>query len=430
MKLQNAKGTRDFSPQDKILRENVVDTLKSIFKLYGYNPIETPILERFEILSAKYAGGDEILKETFSLVDQGKRKLGLRYDLTVPFARYVGMNPTMKLPFKRYQIGRVFRDGPIKLGRYREFWQCDVDVVGSKTMMAEAELLAIAERFFSEIGLGVTIRVNNRKLLDALIDYAAISKNKDDVILSLDKLEKIGRANVKKELASKGVTEKSTEKMLDFFDSMDNEDNLSRLEYIKKTLGANEGTAEIESLLELTEKLELKNVRLDISLARGLSYYTGTVYEVFLDSEKFTSAIAAGGRYDNMVSEFLNSKQEYPCVGISFGLEGIIDILKMDPKEQKKSVVDFFIVPIGTPKDSLKIAQELRSKDLNVDLDIIGRGISKNLDFANKFNIPFVLFIGENELQEDKIKLKNMKTGKEQFLKRNGLAKELKKLQE
>jgi histidyl-tRNA synthetase len=429
MKLMNAKGTRDFLPEDKIIREEVVDRLKTIFKLYGYNPIETPIIERSDILAAKYAGGAEILKESFTLKDQGKRDLMLRYDLTVPFSRFVGMNPNLKMPFKRYQIGRVFRDGPIKLGRYREFWQCDVDVVGSKTMMAEAELLAIADRFFREIGFTVTIKVNNRKVLNSILATCGVTSQQDDVILSLDKLAKIGREGVQKELKEKKIKSKDAGKILDFFEQCTSLKTKERIAFLEKELQDSEGISEVKELFSLIDSLQLNNVVFDVSLARGLSYYTGTVYEVFLNDKKFTSAIAGGGRYDSMISNFLGTKMAFPAVGISFGLEGIIDIMRMSKQDAKKTVVDFYIVPIGnTQREALSIAQQLRENNINVDLDIVGKGISKNLDFANKYGIPFVIFIGDNELKQGKIKVKNMAKGTEKIVSLKKLASELKKL--
>jgi len=178
MKLMNARGVRDFPPEEKILRNRVMDSLRYAFERYGFVPLETPIIEREEVLASKYAGGDEILKEMFRFTDQGKRKLALRYDLTVPFARYVGMNPTMKMPLKRYAMGRVFRDGPIKLGRYREFWQCDADIVGAKSMLADAECIKIAQLFFKSVGFDVKIEVNNRKLIDGILEAAGVPSDK------------------------------------------------------------------------------------------------------------------------------------------------------------------------------------------------------------------------------------------------------------
>jgi len=191
MNLERAKGTKDYPPEEKIARQEVIDKLRAIFELYGFSPLETPIIERFDVLSAKYAGGAEILKETFKFKDQGDRELGLRYDLTVPLARFIGMNPNLKMPFKRYQMGQVFRDGPIKTGRQREFWQCDVDTVGTKNMIADAEFIKIAQRFFEAIGLNVIIEINNRKLLDGLLEDLKIPEDKkNDVIIAIDKLKK------------------------------------------------------------------------------------------------------------------------------------------------------------------------------------------------------------------------------------------------
>ncbi|MBD3260030.1 histidine--tRNA ligase, partial [Candidatus Woesearchaeota archaeon] len=170
------RGTKDVPPEKKILKQEIVDKLKRIFELFGYSPLETPCIERFNVLASKYAGGEEILKETFNFKDQGGRELGLRYDLTVPFCRFVGMNKTLKMPFKRYQIGRVFRDGPIKAGRMREFWQCDVDVVGTRSMLADAECIAIAQAVFEELGLDVIVRFSTRKILNSLMRYAGVKK--------------------------------------------------------------------------------------------------------------------------------------------------------------------------------------------------------------------------------------------------------------
>src|SRR3989344_1377918 len=197
--MELPKGTRDFMPEDKIVRDDIGKALKKNFELFGYNPLETPALEMYETLASKYAGGGEILKETYSLKDNADRKLGLRYDLTVPFARVIAMNPGLKMPFKRYQIDKVWRDGPVQLGRYREFTQCDADIVGCSDMTADAELAAIIKNAFEKLGLDIVIRVNNIKLLNGIIEYADVPKSKcTDVILTIDKLEKFGEAAVKK----------------------------------------------------------------------------------------------------------------------------------------------------------------------------------------------------------------------------------------
>ncbi|MBW3022156.1 histidine--tRNA ligase [Candidatus Woesearchaeota archaeon] len=411
MKLQRAKGTRDFPPEEKILRNYVVDTLRRVFELYGFPPMETPIIERFDVLAAKYAGGAEILKEMFQLTDQGGRKLGLRYDLTVPFSRYVGMNPTMKMPFKRYAIGRVFRDGPIKLGRYREFWQCDCDVVGCKNMTAEVELINIALTAFERLGLNVRLEVNNRKLLDALLDALGISDNKKiDVILTIDKLKKIPRTELVKELKEKGL--KNPDKLLNVFEVKGS--NKEKIENIKKII--KEDSDCLKELEEIFALVKSKKVEFNPALARGLAYYTGTVFEVFMNNSDFTSSLMGGGRFDNMIADFLGTKKEFPAVGISFGVEPISEMLKLKKKRDERSVTKVFVIPIGTKKESMNIAAELRAQGINTEIDIMDRGISKNLDYANYYKIPFVVFAGEEELKKKKVKLKNMDTGEEKFL--------------
>ncbi|MBN1645155.1 ATP phosphoribosyltransferase regulatory subunit, partial [Candidatus Woesearchaeota archaeon] len=225
MKLERAKGTRDFSPEEKIVRNNVVSKLAKVFEKYGYSPFETPIIERYDVLAAKEGAGQEadVMKEVFKLKDQGQRELGLRFELTLSLARYIGMNPNTKMPFKRYEIGPVFRDGPIKLGRYRQFWQCDVDVIGSKNMIADAELLMLTLDCFKELGLDAYLQINNRKILKGIVEYAGIeSKKTDSVIISLDKLEKYGKSEVMKELKEKGISNEQTNKLINAMNTKGN----------------------------------------------------------------------------------------------------------------------------------------------------------------------------------------------------------------
>ena len=395
MKLELAKGVRDLGPRDQIVREEIISKLKSVFVKYGFNPLETPILERLSTLVSKYAGGDEISKEIFKLKDQGDRDLGLRYDLTVPFSRVIAMNPRLKMPFKRYQIGRVFRDGPVKLGRAREFWQCDVDIVGSKGMLADAEMVAIASEAFKRLGIKVVIKINSRKVLDAVMVEAGVSKGKmESAILTLDKLEKIGEKGVLAEYKEKGIDGKKV------------------LKIVKSgKLKNNEGLEELKQVEKYLKSFGVKNYKIDYTLARGLSYYTGTVFEAVC--KDLDSSLAGGGRYDNMIGGFIG-KGEYPAVGISFGLEPIFEVLK--EKESKKTVVDLYVIPIGTLDKSLKVLSELREKGIKCDIDFNGRNVSKNLKYANKMDIPYVLIIGEDEIKSKKFSLKDMKSGKEEKL--------------
>lgn len=411
MKLQTARGVRDYKPEEKVLRQEIVETLKSVFELYGYVPIETPIIERYDVLSAKFAAGEEsdALKETFRFKDQGKRELGLRYDLTVPFARFVGMNPTLKMPFKRYQIGRVYRDGPIKSGRYREFWQCDFDVVGTSSMLADAEIITATLEALKKLGLNTYMRVSNRKLLNGILEYAGVKEEeRETAIITIDKLDKFGVDLVKKELKEKGVDEEAVEKIMNVFAD---KNDLKKLKVIISSKEGLEGIKELEELFNYISVMETKNVELDVSLARGLVYYTGTVFEAMLRGIK--ESIAGGGRFDDLIGRFTETG-EYPAVGISFGFERIFDELKITKK--KKTITKVYIIPIKTTEQSLKIAQQLRKVGINTDIDLVQRGPSKNLDYADKLKIPYVVFVGEKELEQEKVKLRDMKSGKEQFL--------------
>lgn len=413
MTLQLPKGTRDFKPEEAIVRNKILNTLKRVFELYGYSPLETPIFEKYEILASKYAGGSEILKETFKFKDQGQRELGLRYDLTVPLARFIGMNSSTKMPFKRYHVGEVFRDGPVEKARYRQFTQCDVDIVGIKTMSADAEIIALIKRAFKELGMMPIIKINNRKLLNDLLLAAGIDKSKiEDAILAIDKLDKFGLEAVKKELKCKKIDDKTISKIIQIINIKGS--NKEKIDKIKKAIKNSDGINEIGELLYLLGILNV-DAELDVSLARGLAYYTSTVIEIYLKNSNVKSAVCGGGRYDNMIGSFLG-KENYPAVGISFGLDRIYDAYSEKKEMRQKTVTKVYIAPINTFKESLKIAEELRNENIEVDIDLAGKGPSKNLEYANKLGIPFVLFIGEEELKQGKVKLKDMTSGKEQLM--------------
>jgi len=410
MKLQLPKGTRDIAQGSAIIRGKIVDTLKEVFELYGFSPLETPLFERYEILASKYAGGAEILKESFKFTDQGKRELGLRYDLTVPMCRFIAMNPNMKLPFKRYAVGEVFRDGPVEKARYRQFTQCDVDVVGSSSMNTDAEIIMLVSRVFKKLDLDAGIRFNNRALLNELLDSALVKKEDlDTVILSIDKLEKFGMGSVKRELKDKKIDDDIIEKIEKIL--LIEGDNDKKISEIKKLVPDSKGIVEIEKLIFILKKNGV-SAKFDVSLARGLSYYTGTVVEVFLNNSSVKSAVCAGGRYDDIIGSFIG-RGSFPAVGISFGLDRIYDAYMENNNDNRKSTAKVYIVPINTLEDSIKIAEELRNENISVDLDLNGKSPSKNLKYADSLGIPYVIFIGEEELKQGKVKLKNMISGGE-----------------
>ncbi|MAG16239.1 histidine--tRNA ligase [Candidatus Woesearchaeota archaeon] len=412
MEMKNARGTRDISGEDAILRKQIVGTLKSVFELYGYNPLETPSLEQYETLVSKYAGGEEILKEVFKLSDQGKRDLALRYDLTVPLARFVATNPTLKMPYKRYAVGNVYRDGPLKMGRYREFTQCDVDVVGNSNMTADAEMVKIALTAFEKLELNVITKVNNRKILDAVLEKAGIKDESfETVILSIDKLEKFGKEAVEKELARKGISDAVTSKLMEYISIQGT--NKEKIEQLKKII--NEeciGLDEIEEVLKFSGN---KNVEFEVSLARGLTYYTGTVFEVFLKNSEIKSSLAAGGRYDRMIGQFAQNR-EYPAVGISFGLDVIGDSIKLEGEERgAKTVVKALVISIKEDKNALEIVEKLRNENINCDADYTGK-VGKAIEYADTYGISYVIFVGKKEAKAGKVKLRDMDSGKEQLL--------------
>jgi len=436
MELQFPKGMRDINPEDKILRGTITKELIKIFEVYGFNPIETPIVERFDVLSNKFGAGDssDAMRETFKLEDQGNRKLGLRFDLTVPLARYIAMNPNIKLPFKRYQIGEVFRDGPIKLGRYREFWQCDVDSVGSRNMLADAELIKLALDVFKKLKLNAYMEINNRKLLESLMLNAGVKRSKmQDTVIIIDKLQKIGLTGVKEELSkiSDEKTIKEIEKILKIEGTP--QQIFDQLEPLIKGADGREGIEELKKLFSYFNKKQKEMIKLNLSLARGFRYYTGTIFEGFLNDSQVTSSICGGGRYDNMIADYAGSG-EYPSVGISFGLDVIAEALKIENPDQIKTKVKLYVIPIKTTKEviqkatseSIKIIDKLRKENIPVDMDITSRAISKNLDYVDKLKIPYALIIGKKEINQHKYNLRNMKTGKEKLVSYEDLLRKLK----
>jgi len=418
--LQLAKGVRDFLPEKKIAREKIVTILKNVFEIFGYSPIETPILERFSLFSYKYIQGEEsdVLKEAFKLQDNGKRKLILRTELTPSLARFIGMNQNLKMPFKRYQIGQVFRDGPIKLGRYREFWQCDVDVVGIKNEIIDAEIIELALEVFKKLNLEIEIKINSRKILNAILNQVKIPEAiQDQVIISIDKLNKISENEVKEELKKKNLSIENINKILELI-NIKGKNNQEKINSLKKILVNQEGLLEIEKTLSYLDDKE--NVIFLPNLARGLAYYTGNVFEIFLkDKNKINCSLAGGGRYDKMIGNFLNSQKEIPAIGISFGLETIFDALEILKKENKKTVVDILFIPLGEQniKSGLKIIKKLRNKGYKIDMDYLFRSLSKALQYANDMGIEKVLIFGDDERKNNEICLKNMKTGKQENIK-------------
>ncbi len=416
MELQTAKGVRDLPPEEKILKNKVVSTIIKTFELYGFAPLETPTLERYETLAAKYGAGAEsdVLKETFTLKDQGERKLGLKFEMTTSLARYVAQNPTIKMPFKVYQAGSVFRDGPIKSGREREFWQCDVDTIGTASMLAEVEQIALLADVFRQLKFKFVIKVNNRKLVDGILVQSGITAKQKEVLIAIDKMDKIGKAGVAEELSKLGFNKPQITKLMNFLSSKYTFASLS------KKITAPEGSQGVNELKELfsyLKAMDVKNVEFDLSLVRGQAYYTGTVIEVYLKDSAAISSIAGGGRYDNMIRGLKGENGlEIPAVGVSLGITPIMEQMKAQNKMEKKTPAKVLVVPINAVAEALKVAQELRENGIFTDFALSKKGVSKNLEYANALGIPYVIIIGEEEVKKKKILLKDMSSGTEQLL--------------
>lgn len=408
VKLRNVKGTFDFSPKEQKIRNYIQDTLKEIFEEYGYEPLETPTLCYYDVLASKYGAGAEILKEVYKLKDQGDRDLALRYDLTVPFARFTAMQKELRLPFKRYEIGKVFRDGPVKLGRNREFIQCDVDVIGVKDMMIDAEFIDLYVKAFEKLGIDCYIEYNNKKLMNGIILEITTEDKINEVVTIVDKIKKISKEELNKEFKNIGLTDQDIITLYEDFSL-----SLSELEqkYSNNQLIL-EGIKEIREVEEYLDILNIKDKTVFTpTLARGHNIYTGTVYEVFAKNSKITSSIGGGGRYDKIITNFIDDGNEYPASGISFGLESIYEILKERLEDQPN--LDVLIIPLNTKKQSLYLASELRKLGYKTDLIFNDRKLNKVLNSANKDGIPYIIILGEDEINKNIFKIKNMITGKE-----------------
>ena len=406
IELRNVKGCTDYSPREQYIRNYISDTLKKVFEKYGFKPLQTPILCYYDLLALKYDEDSEILNEVYKVTDQADRSLALRYDLTVPFAKYIAINQNTKLPFKRYEIGEVFRNGPIKLGRVREFIQCDVDSVGIEGQLVEAEFVALYVEAYNNLGIDVVIKYNNRKFLSGIIIEAGISEELvTETITVIDKFEKLTRQELEKEFAKIGLNTEQVDKLLMYL-NMD-ADQLINIESKNEILA--EGINELETLKKYIETLGLIDyVQFSPSLARGQEYYTGTVFEVYVKDGSITSSIGGGGRYDKMITEFINNGTVYPAVGVSFGLNVIYEILKNREEFTENALTDIFIIPMGTEIECLKIAEIMRKAGFKVELEMKNRKMKKSLEYANDEKIPFVFILGEDELANNCITVKNM----------------------
>lgn len=419
--LRTPIGTRDFLPEEMIVREYVIGSIRKVFEEYGYDPMETPAIELGEVLRGKYGEEERLIYE---FKDRGGRDLALRYDLTVPLSRVMASNPHLPKPFKRYQISRVWRyDNPQK-GRYREFWQCDVDIVGSKSMLADAEIIMLATDVFKALGFDdFKIRINNRKILDAICIYAGVEEDRRlEVLRTIDKVDKIGIEGFAETLKKAGFSEDCVQKILEFIRIEGNPSKV--LEIASKKLSNQpsvaEGIGELEQLVEILTGLGVEERRylVDLSLSRGLDYYTGPIYEVVITKPKIGS-LSGGGRYDKLVKDL--GGVDIPATGISFGLERIIDVmreLKMVSLPKTKTMVLVSAIDESTSLQALKIGLELRKAGIPVRTDVAGeRKIAKQLKYADSLGIPYVIIVGQTEMSKGVLKFRLMEKREERDMK-------------
>ncbi len=435
------KGTRDFSPVEMAKRNYIFDTIREVYALYGFQQIETPAMENLSTLMGKYGEeGDKLLFKIQNsgdyfkgltdeeLLSRNAAKLasrfcekGLRYDLTVPFARYVVMHrDELALPFKRYQIQPVWRADRPQKGRYREFYQCDADVVGSESLLNEVELMQIVDTVFTRFGIRVCIKINNRKILSGIAEMIGQADKIVDITVAIDKLDKIGLDNVNAELLANGIPADAVEKLQPIINlSGTNTEKLATMrEVLKDSEIGLKGVEESEFILSKLEALGLKNeIELDLTLARGLNYYTGAIFEVkALDVQ--IGSITGGGRYDNLTGIF--GMPGLSGVGISFGADRIFDVLNqldLYPKEAVNATRLLF-VNFGQAETDfcLPILAKVRNAGISAEIYPDSSKMKKQMSYANAKQIPFVAIVGESEMAEGKVMLKNMTTGEQSLV--------------
>lgn len=405
----NVRGCLDYLPREQLVRNYINDILRSTFEEFGYQPIETPIICYYNILSGKYDSNNDILKEIYRLSDQGNRDLGLRYDLTVPFAKFIALNKNkINLPFKRYEIAKVFRNGPIKLGRDREFTQCDVDVVGLSGQMIEAECLNLYVNAFNKMGISINIKYNSRNLMRGLILKSGVSEELiSSAITIIDKMDKLSKNEFEDLLIEVGLNKEQIDMLLNLFKLSLSElsDKYMDTDVLELKLGIDE----LVSLEGYIKGLGIeKYCTFDSTLARGQDYYTGNVFEVYEKNGKLSCSIGGGGRYDNMITEYIGDGEVYPAVGISFGLSSIYELLKDSDMFASNNLIDLYVIPMDTEVSSLSFADKLRQNGVKVLVEMNKRKIKKCFEWADKNNVPYVVVLGENEIQNKKIVVKDM----------------------
>ncbi len=407
-KFQPPRGTRDFLPHDMIRRRAVFEKIRQVFESYGYGEVCTPAFEDFELLAKK--SGPDIEEEIYAFKDKGGRKLGLRFDPTVPVCRIVASNPSIAKPIKFYYITNMWRYDRPGAGRWREFWQAGVELIGSAKPEADAEILALVYDSLLAVGIkNFYFKISSRNIIENLIKKAGIpAKKKFDVFRAIDKLDKIGEDGVKKEIKGYEIPAKAINKFL---------------ELIKSKKVARDELKELETIRDSAEKMGIDNIKIDCSIVRGIDYYTGFVFETFVRGFENLGSVASGGRYDSLIGIY--SGRETPATGFGIGIERLMEILK---SEKTSSIAKVFVVSVNedVKKQVTGIAKKLRQNGINTETEITGRDLRKQLDYTNRRQIPYAVIVGPREIKARKFKLRDMGTGKENSLSMDKIMKKLK----
>ncbi|CCZ17320.1 histidine--tRNA ligase [Clostridium sp. CAG:780] len=412
-------GFMELLPNEQILFDQMKQAIEESYRTFGFLPIDTPIIELADVLLAKTGG--ETAKQIYKF-EKGDTNLALRFDLTVPLAKYVAKNyGNLSFPFRRYQIGKVYRGEKVQKGRYREFYQCDIDIIGDETLdiINDAELPVVIATTFSNLGFNdFTIKINNRKILNGLYESLGQEENSVEIMRIVDKLDKIGVEAVKEEISKLGVSSEVTDKIIEFIQIKGSTDEiLQKLEALnisnEKYLKGVEELKEVVKYIRLF-KMPEENFAIDLTIARGLDYYTGTVYETFLNDYRELGSVCSGGRYENLAENYTDKK--LPGVGVSIGLTRLfyklneLNIIKAD----KKSISDILIIPMTENMSvPLELGTELRKLKVNTEIYLNNKKIKAKMKYADKLEIPYVVVIGDNEIETSKVKVKEMATGKE-----------------
>ncbi|MBR9682260.1 MAG: histidine--tRNA ligase, partial [Candidatus Aenigmarchaeota archaeon] len=408
MKFQTPKGTRDLLPQEARKYQIVTDIIRKVYQKYGFRPLDTPAFESFGLFAAKGGVGEAVKDEIYYFKDKSKRELALRFEFTASLARVISNNIDIPKPFKRYQIGKVWRYDKPQALRWREFWQADADIIGSDIEMADNECLNVAVECLKELGFKkFTIRINDRRLTEEILfSFGIPMKQMKDAFRIIDKLDKIGLDGVKKELAEKEIDSKKIVKMLSI--------KGTNAQMLKK-LSEYKDIRSLRSILRCAKNVGIdKYLKIDLSLVRGLEYYTGAVFEISLGADV---SCGGGGRYDKLIETM--GGPDLPAVGISFGIDRVISVMTRKGMFDNISNDGVFLVAVNdTVRDQVMgICNTLRSKGITSEYDIMNRSLSKQLQYANSLKFPFVAILGEKELKKKSVNLRNMKTGSQKLVK-------------